>query len=199
MKNLLGWVAIVGIKAYRKWLSPIKGFKCAHGMATGKGTCSGLGLRYFQKTGPLKALMLLARQFDRCALAARSLRGEESKLGVDRRLGPRGMSQSGFVDCGGCDAPGCDAPGCDLPACDAPSCEVFPGQAWECLRIGDSLGSCGCSGPSSCDGCFDGWLSDREERANKAKSRQAKREEARRARRRQPSGNGEGEFPPPEQ
>lgn len=133
-------VAVWGIEFYRRRLSHLKRYKCAYGAATGKGTCSGVGLKAFRRAGWIKGWGLLMRQFDRCAICAQELskraalssaaegggEGAGPGLSAASGLGAGALraGQGGFIDCSGCDAPGCDAPSCDLPSCELPSCEL---------------------------------------------------------------------------
>lgn len=99
--------ALATVHFYRKNLSALKGYRCAYGQATGRGTCSGVGLRGFQRAGFFKGLALLQRQFDRCALAAHAQAGPEADddTGGYARLHPLAQhGQGGFIDCD----PGCD-------------------------------------------------------------------------------------------
>jgi putative component of membrane protein insertase Oxa1/YidC/SpoIIIJ protein YidD len=127
-------MAVWAINFYRKHLSKRKGFHCAYGVATGKATCSGVGLRAFKKAGWVRGYALMRRQFDRCAICADEL-GAQNRVSIQNKVssgiaGARrsraiGASQAGFVDCdvcGAADCNSCDAPSCELP--DVPSCEM---------------------------------------------------------------------------
>lgn len=206
---MLSQIAIMGIRVYRKYLSPLKGYKCASGLLGGKSTCSVVGLRIFKKTDLIKGIALLNRQFDKCALAALELNARREQ-GVYKRLAPMGglrRSQGGFLDCGGCDAPGCDAPSCDLPACELPACELprfempscempsmpkwsacgpseapTAGSFFDCLNVASYCDCSGCGNSSSSTGKSDG-------RAQMAMERKGKRDEDRRARREKKEGS----------
>jgi len=91
-------LAVAAIHGYRRFLSPRKGFRCAFGVHTGRGSCSGVGLRAFRRAGVLRGFGLLRRQFDRCTMAAADLR----EAGVYRRLRPPAAQR------GDCDV-GCDS------------------------------------------------------------------------------------------
>ena len=135
--------ALASIEFYRTWLSPIKGFRCAWGVYSGRDTCSGIGLRAVRRAGLRRGWLLMQRQFDRCTLAAEVLRTE---AGAYRRLGSR-ASQQGFLDC---DVP--DADCCDLLECaDVADCSTGSSR-----RRGERTGSCrrdcrACA--SDCSGC----------------------------------------------
>ena len=86
--------ALLGlIRFYRRHLSHRKGYRCAWGQASGRDTCSGVGLRAVRRTGAWRGLLLMQRQFDRCTLAA------EAAAGPYRRLRPL-PAQRGDCDCG---------------------------------------------------------------------------------------------------
>ena len=92
-------LAVAAIRGYQRFLSPRKGFRCAFGVHTGRGSCSGVGLRAFRRAGVWRGFALLRRQFDRCTMAAADLR----EAGVYRRLRPP-AAQRGDCDlgCDGC-------------------------------------------------------------------------------------------------
>ena len=118
------------IRAYRRWLSPLKGWHCAHGQEHGKTTCSQVGLRIFTKTtNPIKGMLLLQRQFDRCADSAERLNPQwmAPALHNPKPFTRLLADQRGDCDVGGCD--GCDAGGCDVPdcgGCETPNLLVLP-------------------------------------------------------------------------
>lgn len=144
---MLNSLILGAIRFYRKHLSHRKGYRCAYGMATGRSTCSTVGLRAFRRAGAWRGLLLLNRQFDRCAMAREDLLEADSGryARLARPMGRR-AAQAGVVDCGGCDAPGCDAPSCELPTCDVPSCDI------PSCRLGRGLnaGSCALEACSDC-------------------------------------------------
>lgn len=95
-------VALLGlIRFYRRHLSHRKGYRCAWGQATGRDTCSGVGLRVVRRTGAWRGLLLMRRQFDRCTLAA-AASATTAAAGPYRRLRPL-AAQRGDCDCGGPD------------------------------------------------------------------------------------------------
>lgn len=123
------------IRMYRRWLSPLKGWKCAHGQEHGKNTCSQMGLRIFTKTtNPLKGAILLQRQFDRCADSAERLQPLTTFTGTAKPFTRLLQSQRGDCD-PGCDAGGCDVPDCgkcEMPALSCPFSDPNPRSARFC-------------------------------------------------------------------
>lgn len=103
-------VALGMIDLYQRWVSPHKGWRCAHALHTGRRGCSALGARAIRRHGVWRGLGVLRRRFDACALSHEQLR-----LARAARLHP----QAGVCDfdCGPVD--GCDVAEC---ACDATAC-----------------------------------------------------------------------------
>ncbi|AVP99191.1 hypothetical protein C7S18_19360 [Ahniella affigens] len=124
-------LALLSIRLYQRYLSPLKGFRCAYCTATGRPTCSNYGYRAIKRHGILVGIALLKRRLARCGDAAERL------TAATRRppLLQRGDCDPGCA--GGCDAvPDFD---CDLPARTANchrlnQCESFlgcsPGCDW---------------------------------------------------------------------
>ena len=111
-------IALFGIGAYQRYVSPRKGFCCAYRAWTGRRSCSVFGYRAIRRYGVWAGIAILRRRFARCADALQALRTLPS--GIDR--------QRGFCDVS-CDLP-CDVPwdclGNGLDALDC--CDVF--DAW---------------------------------------------------------------------
>lgn len=78
-------LAIALIDAYRTWVSPYKGFRCAYGARGGKVTCSCFGLRVFKRTTPLKALGVLKKRLDLCRLAYEEHKEKKRRKREERR------------------------------------------------------------------------------------------------------------------
>lgn len=87
-------LALALIRLYQRFLSPLKGYRCAYATSRGAATCSTLGHRAIRRFGVLGGLRVLRRRFAHCAAAARTL----AALRV-----ARAAAQSGH-----CDLP-CDA------------------------------------------------------------------------------------------
>lgn len=151
------------IHAYRKWLSPIKGWTCAHGQEHKRNTCSQMGLRIFSKTpNPIKGLLLLQRQFDRCADSAERLNPALlTPYGKTRKPFTHLLQhQRGDCDLGGCD--GCDAGGFDLPDC----------GKYEMPNLSLPCSDSNPMSARSCDwsGCCDGPSCDKNNKASRTAS-----------------------------
>jgi putative component of membrane protein insertase Oxa1/YidC/SpoIIIJ protein YidD len=63
-------LAIGSIKAYQKFISPYKGYRCAHAQVHGGLSCSSYALAAIDENGVSRGLMLLAGRFKECASAA---------------------------------------------------------------------------------------------------------------------------------
>lgn len=59
-------IAVATIDGYQRWISPRKGFRCAHGALHGTGGCSGFGKRAFARHPTLMAWALLRRRLAAC-------------------------------------------------------------------------------------------------------------------------------------
>jgi putative component of membrane protein insertase Oxa1/YidC/SpoIIIJ protein YidD len=62
-------IAVAGIDLYRRYLSPLKGFRCAHHYVHGAGSCSTYGREVYATHGLIDATRLLRVRFAECRLA----------------------------------------------------------------------------------------------------------------------------------
>jgi len=108
--------ALAAIGLYQRFVSPHKGFRCAHAVQTGRRGCSALGARAIRRHGLWGGLGVLGCRLDACALSHEEWRAARGT--------PRLHRQSGLCDfdCGGADCNPFDA--CDVVdcACDAADC-----------------------------------------------------------------------------
>jgi uncharacterized protein len=100
-------IALAGVGAYRRYLSPHKGFACAMRVHGGGQSCAAFAERVIGRFGVQRGARLLRRRLARCGDAHRRHHG-------DRRLSQRGS----------CDLP-CDIPcdGSELKHCDVSPCD----------------------------------------------------------------------------
>ena len=119
------WAALGAIGAYKRYLSPYKGFCCAYREHTGRASCSTLGARVIRRHGVFAGLTLLRQRTRRCGSVHRQCRTDASR--------PR-AAQRGDCDLGGCDLGGCDLP--DL-ACDSCNCGDCGGSDTKESKRGD--------------------------------------------------------------
>lgn len=124
--------ALALIGAYQRWISPHKGFRCAHAVQTGRRGCSTLGARAIRRRGLWNGLGMLACRLDACALSHEQLR-------TRRHTRPHAQSGSCDLDCGGCDAfDSCDVAEC---ACDTLDCADCFDRRKDSRRCGSSESS----------------------------------------------------------
>jgi putative component of membrane protein insertase Oxa1/YidC/SpoIIIJ protein YidD len=106
--------AVAAIGAYRRFVSPYKGFCCAWRAHTGGASCSTLGLRAIRRYGCRRGLGVLRRRLDRCGIAHR--RCSKPRAAARREAGfcdlacvpcdiDCGSAACGAIECGACDLP----------------------------------------------------------------------------------------------
>lgn len=66
----MGTLAVASIDLYRRYVSPYKGFKCAHNALHRRGSCSAFGRLVFARKAFLDAVALMRRRFAQCKAAA---------------------------------------------------------------------------------------------------------------------------------
>ena len=119
MAALLRTLALWAITAYRRWLSPHKGFACAHRVHQGGPSCSAVGLRLIRRHGVWHGVPLLRQRLRRCGDVHRRYHPAPRRLFsglLQRQRGdcdppcdlPCDGDRDGCLDCVDC---GCDA--CD--------------------------------------------------------------------------------------
>lgn len=77
-QDVLSWLLKSLITAYQRWLSPFKGFSCAHRILHGGSSCSGYALQILESDGPWRLLPLMHRRFRDCEQANASLRAQRA-------------------------------------------------------------------------------------------------------------------------
>ena len=132
-------VAAGAIDLYQRFVSPYKGFRCAHRAVHGRRSCSAFAKRLVAKVGLLRFGPLFMRRLRKCGETARALKaGFVARRGLkpairsedeeDRRKRQGSTSDGYCADCGSCGTPdlsglgSCDVPdlsgaasGCDVP------------------------------------------------------------------------------------
>jgi putative component of membrane protein insertase Oxa1/YidC/SpoIIIJ protein YidD len=87
-RMLIARSAVLCIEAYRRYVSPYKGYACAYHAATGRSSCSRYAQQAIGRRGVWGGVLLLRRRFGRCALAAAAFAEENSaKLKDDKFFG----------------------------------------------------------------------------------------------------------------
>lgn len=80
IESALGRVAIVAIAGYQRYLSPYKGFVCAHRVWHGGLSCSQYARHIIATEGLRKGLRALRSRFGECRAAAGLIRGERTRF-----------------------------------------------------------------------------------------------------------------------
>jgi putative component of membrane protein insertase Oxa1/YidC/SpoIIIJ protein YidD len=98
----IGKLAVVLIRGYQRYLSPFKGYSCAHRVKHGGESCSEYARKVFTDVGWRVGLVRLKARFHACSAASRALRADRrhNKVSEDR-LEP--------TDGDGVDPPGIDS------------------------------------------------------------------------------------------
>lgn len=73
---MIAWLIKSLILGYQRWLSPLKGFSCAHRVLHGGTSCSGYALQILESDGPWRLLSLMHQRFRDCAQANASIRAQ---------------------------------------------------------------------------------------------------------------------------
>jgi putative component of membrane protein insertase Oxa1/YidC/SpoIIIJ protein YidD len=122
--------AVTAIGLYQQYLSPYKGFRCAHRVKHGRNSCSQFAKRLIEKVGLMRFAPIFLRRLRRCGKAARDLKAAPMSAAAEEERNHRSHRRNSSCDgcdpvpdLGGCDAPGvpdgCDgASGCDGAGCD---------------------------------------------------------------------------------
>jgi uncharacterized protein len=104
-------IALLAIRAYQRFISPYKGFRCAYRVHTGRCSCSGLGYRAVRRYGVAGGIGVLRHRLARCGDVHRIYCPKAHSLSKQA-----GVCDVGCVDFGGCDAPSGSAI-CDVCSC----------------------------------------------------------------------------------
>lgn len=67
-------LSVIGL--YQKWVSPIKGFSCAHHIYFGRSTCSVYGKRAISKHGAWSGVRLIFRRLRACSRVMKTIENE---------------------------------------------------------------------------------------------------------------------------
>ena len=105
-KTLVARSAVLCIEAYRRYVSPHKGYVCAYHAATGRSSCSRYAQQAIGRRGVWDGIALLRRRFERCALAAAAFAERTAKPEKEKFFGQcdpavqefRKLCCSGFLE-----------------------------------------------------------------------------------------------------
>lgn len=59
-------LGLLGVQGYRRYISPYKGFRCAHGALTGQPSCSEVAVNALRRHRFTKAIRIIRAQLTRC-------------------------------------------------------------------------------------------------------------------------------------
>ena len=82
---MIRFLTALPIHAYRKWLSPRKGYKCAHHAVHQSGSCSDRILSFVQNAPLIQWHQLVRGQFSECREAAKYLNDKKRRDGKGRK------------------------------------------------------------------------------------------------------------------
>lgn len=166
--QLGGTVAVLAIDGYRRFVSPYKGFSCAHHKVHGDGSCSDYGRSVFRRHGVRAGLKLMRIRFDECKSAAQTMQAMASRPEFGKRQREqeddedrtksqqsrydrfRRWRQRTYDNCN-CDPGGCNPPSCGSPRggssgtgdCNLSGLDCSPpSSAIDVCSVGDA---CACS------------------------------------------------------
>lgn len=71
--DLFSQIGLSLIHLYQKYLSPIKGYSCAHAFNTGTYSCSEFGVKAIEKKGLFIGSKLINRRFKKCSASSRKV------------------------------------------------------------------------------------------------------------------------------
>ncbi|MES2282948.1 MAG: membrane protein insertion efficiency factor YidD [Pseudomonadota bacterium] len=100
--SVLQTASLFFIDVYQRYISPHKGFCCAHRMHTGRISCSEFGRRAISRSGFLDGLLLLSRRFNACALSAKALGENPDKSQESGDACPLWSKEGGKYCAAGC-------------------------------------------------------------------------------------------------
>ena len=120
--SLAAWA----IEAYQRFISPYKGFRCAHRAVHGRDSCSQFAKRVALKRGLLALFPLLRRRFTECGVAAQVLDYETREK--QRRPVPQRQEPASWCELNPCDVlecvptDGCNGVGSAIDVASATDC-----------------------------------------------------------------------------
>lgn len=126
-------ILIGGVLFYRKFISPYKGFKCAHSHHTHGLSCSTYGLKVLNENKPLVALSLIKERLSACSVIYHLY--QPTVIVPAKKNFHFYKKQGGFVDA------------CDIP-CDGADCQAFDCNG---IDLAPDLGACNVPCDNACE------------------------------------------------
>ncbi|WP_163833841.1 membrane protein insertion efficiency factor YidD [Spartinivicinus ruber] len=118
------WLLIGLIRCYQRWISPYKGFSCAHAVYHQGRSCSAEAIYLLEQYGMVVGYQRLVQRFQACRRAYQQLITEDPEQNDQRRRRRRRDKDSNKF-CDSCDC--LDIVDCkpELP-CDISPCDIGP-------------------------------------------------------------------------
>ena len=138
------------IWVYQRWISPRKGYRCAHAVLHGGTGCSGFAKQAIREQGIWPALRVIRQRFRDCRAALIVLNGEQELRNRQRK--DRGKSTWWDAACVPCDCASCASSKSSAAGAGATAgAEAATGM---CGAVGEGIGGAagGCAGGISCCG-----------------------------------------------
>lgn len=150
LQEFTGSLVDFAIRDYQRYISPHKGFSCAHRKLYGKVSCSGYFRESVAKEGLSKSLQLFPDRLAECKEAHTILQSQKfgskknSEKNKEQKIKEVHNTEQSGCDCGSaidpsncCDTNGCDTngdgifnaadcSGCDFGCCDFGGCDCSP-------------------------------------------------------------------------
>ena len=143
LQKFTGSLVDFAIRDYQRYISPHKGFSCAHRKLYGKASCSGYFRESVAKEGLSKSLQLFPDRLAECKEAYLILQSQkfgskekDSEKNKEQKIEEAHKTEQSGCDCcsgidpfNGCDTSGdsissaADSSGCDFGACDFGGCD----------------------------------------------------------------------------
>lgn len=110
--DLLRRAVAAAIRAYQRFVSPYKGFRCAYGVLHGDGTCSSRILRAVRERPSREWLPAVRAQFAQCSAAYAVLRVKRREPLTPEEKARRKEARKKQSDGSDCNLAGCDIGSC---------------------------------------------------------------------------------------
>jgi putative component of membrane protein insertase Oxa1/YidC/SpoIIIJ protein YidD len=159
-------IALGLIAGYQRWISPYKGFRCAHSVLHGGPGCSGYAKRAIREHGLWRAVGMVRQRFRDCRAAMHTLMTEQSEppeTGISeqdletarRQREKRENRKEGWCSRNDCALATCEAPGACCGSGASAKAGGAAGGAGACAGMGEGLGmgTCGAAGESIAGAC----------------------------------------------
>ena len=100
---MISFAADSAIGVYQRYISPYKGFRCAHHAHTGQRSCSAYARGVVKRLGAFALIEAMPRQFDRCKAAYAAIL--EARANTNSEDDKKNNRWYDSCDCGASDIP----------------------------------------------------------------------------------------------